>query len=76
MRGGTATTVAAGLVALDDTTGCLQRLDADANVTVVNYDKWRSAGFVSPDGRYVSLEWSSEDGRVQYGAPPTGSAAA
>jgi hypothetical protein len=67
VRGGTAMTVAGGLVALDDSKGCLQRLAADATVTAVNCDKWRSAGHVSPDGRYVSLEWSSGDGRVQYG---------
>jgi hypothetical protein len=72
VRDGTAMTVAGGLVALDDTTGCLQRLDADATVTAVNCDSWRSAGHVSPDGRYVSLEWSSGDGKVQYGVLDVG----
>ena len=67
VRSGTAMAVAGGLVALDDTRGCLQRLDANATVTAVNCDNWRSAGHVSPDGRYVSLEWSSGDGKVQYG---------
>ena len=66
VRAGSAMTVAGGMVALDDTTGCLQKLDADANVTAANCYGWRTAGHVSPDGRNVSLEWAG-GGTTHYG---------
>jgi hypothetical protein len=59
VRAGTAVSVAGGMVALDDTTGCLQKLDVYAAVTGANCNGWSSAGDVSPDGRHVSLEWES-----------------
>jgi hypothetical protein len=66
VRAGSAMTVAGGMVALDHTTGCLQKLDADATVTAANCYGWRAAGHVSPDGRNVSLEWASGS-TTQYG---------
>ncbi|MEU7904181.1 hypothetical protein [Actinoplanes sp. NPDC049118] len=57
VRAGSVFAVAGGLVARDDATGCLQKLDADATVTAANCNDWSLAGSVSPDGRYVSLEW-------------------
>ncbi|MGX6600972.1 hypothetical protein ACWKSP_02370 [Micromonosporaceae bacterium Da 78-11] len=67
VRTGTAITVAGGMVAVDETTGCLQRLAADATVTSANCHTWRSTGTVSPDGRYVSLEWTGADGSTHRG---------
>jgi len=66
VRAGSAMTVAGGMVALDDTTGCLQKLDANAIVTAANCGGWSAAGHVSPDGRKVSLEWASGSTK-QYG---------
>jgi hypothetical protein len=66
VRAGSAMSVAGGMVALDDTTGCLQKLDANATVIAANCYGWRTAGHVSPDGRYVSLEWTSGS-TTQYG---------
>jgi hypothetical protein len=57
VRTGSVFSVAGGLAALDDTTGCLQKLDAAANVTAANCNGWGYAA-PSPDGRYVSLEWA------------------
>lgn len=64
---GGAMAVDGGLVALDEARGCLQRLDADADVIEVNCNRWGSAGQVSPGGRYVSLEWTRGDGQVRRG---------
>jgi hypothetical protein len=70
VRNGTALSVAGGMVALDDTTGCLQKLDATATVTAANCNNWRSVENVSPDGRYVSLTWASGS-TTQYGVLDT-----
>lgn len=57
VRPDSAQLVAGGMVALDETTGCLQRLDATATVTAANCDGWRSTGGASPDGRYLPVTW-------------------
>lgn len=59
VRAGWAISVAGGIVALDETTGCLLKLDGNATVTMANCNGWKSAGWVSPDGRLVSLDWTS-----------------
>ncbi|MEU4216750.1 hypothetical protein [Actinoplanes sp. NPDC026623] len=58
VRAGSTFAVAGGLLAWDDATGCLQKLDGEATVTAANCNGWSLAGFVSPGGRYVSLEWA------------------
>ncbi|MFF5082754.1 hypothetical protein ACFY36_37425 [Actinoplanes sp. NPDC000266] len=59
VRVSSAMSVAGGIVTLDDTTGCLLKLDGDARVTMANCNGWKSAGPVSPDGRLVSLDWAN-----------------
>jgi hypothetical protein len=46
---------------------CVQRLNADEVVTAANCSGARSAGPISPGGRYVPLEWTKADGTVARG---------
>ncbi|XVU27385.1 hypothetical protein ACQPZJ_10200 [Actinoplanes sp. CA-054009] len=59
VRASSAMSVAGGIVALDDTTGCLLKLDGDATVTMANCNGWKSAGPASADGRLLPLEWAN-----------------
>ncbi len=61
-----AVSVAGGIVAVDQA-GCLQRLGEDGKVTAANCGGWTLAGSVSPDGRYVPLQWPAADGAPTYG---------
>ncbi|MFG1677350.1 hypothetical protein [Micromonospora sp. NPDC049282] len=66
VRGG-AISVDGGLVAIDETAGCLQRLDPDARLVAAHCDNWRFLGNASPDGRYVAVEWGSGDAPRRHG---------
>lgn len=58
--------VAGGIVAVDQA-GCLRRLGEDGKVTAANCGGWILAGPVSPDGRYIPLQWPAADGALTYG---------
>lgn len=64
--GSGAVSVAGGIVAVDQT-GCLQRLGEDGKVNAANCGGWTLAGPVSPDGRYIPLEWPAADGALARG---------
>ncbi|HET9655018.1 MAG TPA: hypothetical protein VFP72_06675 [Kineosporiaceae bacterium] len=48
---------AAGLLRVDETQGCLQRLDSSLKVLEASCGGWSIQGRISPDGRYVPVEW-------------------
>ncbi|MEU8818163.1 hypothetical protein [Actinoplanes sp. NPDC048796] len=56
---GQAMSVPGGMVALDDTSGCLFKLDGNATITMADCNGWKLGGQVSPDGRLVPLEWAN-----------------
>ena len=58
---------AAGRIVAVDQAGCLQRLGEDGKVTAANCGGWTLGGSVSPDGRYVPLQWPAADGTETYG---------
>jgi hypothetical protein len=49
---------AKGLIGVNQSLGCLERLDASLNVVEASCGGW-SAGPLSPDGRYVDVVWQS-----------------
>lgn len=65
---GSSTVTVAGGVVTFDTAGCLRRLGEDGKVTEANCGGWSLAAQVSPDGRYVPMEWPAADGGVTRGA--------
>ena len=58
----------AGGVVTSDKAGCLRRLGEDGKVTEANCGGWTVEGRVSPDGRFVPMEWPAADGSVMRGA--------
>ena len=65
---GSSTVTVAGGVVTSDKAGCLRRLGEDGKVTEANCGGWTVEGRVSPDGRFVPMEWPAADGSVMRGA--------
>jgi hypothetical protein len=71
LPGGVQITPGGELIRLDPSTGCLHQVDSNATVTAANCGGWRTTpGAVSPDGRYLPLEWTTS-GTVRRGVLDT-----